>query len=309
MKGTNQNMICDNMTPEKYTYFAYGLTIESEIMMDEFQQGNGNADIEIVFGNVPQHIEGDTKGTVWFQAKKNHILITVDDIAKFYIKEGKEIVVEPYEYANLSTIKLYLHGSVFSALLYQRGLLPIHASALLIHDKCVMIAGNSGAGKSSLSITLRKKGYKVLTDDIVALDFSNDIIQAAPGFPLQKVTLKTAKELGIDTSNLEQIEYEEKYLYPIESGFYDKKVQPDIMIELIPYEGDDVIIEQIQGADKLAIIISNSYSLQFADCLGVAKEHFNHCAQLANNIKLYKLYRPNQGFTVEEQIECIMNIL
>lgn len=50
-----------------------------------------------------------------------------------------------------------------------RGMLPLHASSVVLHDKAWLFAGASGAGKSTLTAKLLKAGARLLADDLTPL--------------------------------------------------------------------------------------------------------------------------------------------
>lgn len=52
-------------------------------------------------------------------------------------------------------------------LMTRNGRVPIHASAFLVGDLAVVLAGPSGTGKSCLALAARRAGLPVLSDDIV----------------------------------------------------------------------------------------------------------------------------------------------
>ena len=52
-------------------------------------------------------------------------------------------------------------------LLARRGRAPVHASAFMIGDLAVVLAGSSGSGKSTLALAASDRGLAVLSDDMI----------------------------------------------------------------------------------------------------------------------------------------------
>ena len=72
------------------------------------------------------------------------------------------------------------YGTVAAHLLAWRGILPLHACAIEIGGKAVLIAGAGGAGKSSLMAGLLDLGAPLVSDDLTALAIG-DRIDVLPG--------------------------------------------------------------------------------------------------------------------------------
>lgn len=66
-------------------------------------------------------------------------------------------------------------------LLARRGRTPVHASAFLLGDVAIVLAGQSGSGKSTLALAATRRGYPVLTDDMVFVQQEPEF--AVWGFP------------------------------------------------------------------------------------------------------------------------------
>lgn len=305
----NHSMINDNIIHGKIKYMVFGLTVLSDFIFDELPHSDAVEDVILSCGKTPSFISGEIIEHSWYQANEHQILMQVENVAKFFVSDGKNIVVEPAsENVREATIKLYLFGVAFAALLIQRHLLPIHGGACIIGNKCIIVAGDSGAGKSTLCIALRQQGYSLLSDDIAVLSYKDDgTVLVNPSYSLQKVTQNTAIKLNIDAKKLEKIEGESKYYLPMQEGFADKSVPLEAIIEIIPCDVDKVIITEVKGIEKLMLIISNTYYLQFIKCFSMVDEHFERCSDLSKKIKIYRLFRPKTEFTVNEQIELIMN--
>ncbi len=62
------------------------------------------------------------------------------------------------------------------------GRFSLHAAALCLDDRGILVPGSSGSGKSTLSVTLTRAGFGFLSDDTVFLTESADGIWVA-GFP------------------------------------------------------------------------------------------------------------------------------
>lgn len=61
------------------------------------------------------------------------------------------------------------YGTVTAIILAWRGLAPLHASAVELGGRAVVIAGPPGAGKSTLCAALVRKGGRLVSDDLSAL--------------------------------------------------------------------------------------------------------------------------------------------
>lgn len=63
----------------------------------------------------------------------------------------------------------YLYGVLAGFAVRLRGLLALHASAVVVENSAFAFVGQSGAGKSTVAAAFVQKGYAVLTEDVVAL--------------------------------------------------------------------------------------------------------------------------------------------
>ena len=79
--------------------------------------------------------------------EKNEIWFHVRNVASYYIKNGNEVIVEPWKGANGQEINLYLMCSCLGFIMLQREKVAIHGGVMKINDKAIIITGNRGAGK------------------------------------------------------------------------------------------------------------------------------------------------------------------
>ena len=120
----------------------------------------------------------------------------------FRIRRGQEIIISRAPGANLSLVRLYLVGKVLATLLYQRGLLVLHGSAVEVNGQAVCFVGSSYFGKSSIAASLHRCGHKVVADDVTALDMCFDTPLAIPAFPQLKLDPGVARSLGYADDSL-----------------------------------------------------------------------------------------------------------
>ena len=75
-------------------YHAFGLNIASAIPFLDMTQTDGILDVTIAYGKVPDGIpEARIKG-VRYQAAPGAFLLSVDNVARYYVTNGSHILIE-----------------------------------------------------------------------------------------------------------------------------------------------------------------------------------------------------------------------
>jgi hypothetical protein len=142
------------------------------------------ADVEVAFGRVPASLTKAARSGVLWQATGRRFLIRVPGVARYLVHDGRSLVVDPEPDCSPGEIARLLHATPFAVLCHQRGLSVLHAAAASRDGATVLVAGNSGAGKSALLAELLVRGWRMVTDDVapIALDEAGRPI-ALPTFP------------------------------------------------------------------------------------------------------------------------------
>jgi hypothetical protein len=153
--------------PPQYLARSFGLLWQSDIKIEHFASVitfDGNADI--VVRETPhlaerssiQHIN---RGLVYSDGFR----FEWTDVATFDMSDGNRIEYSPGP--NWAGVLPWPFFSTVTALLLAwRGCIPFHGSAVAIDGQGVLICGESGTGKSSLTAALVAEGARFLSDDL-----------------------------------------------------------------------------------------------------------------------------------------------
>lgn len=291
--------------PAIYTYKAFGLIIQSEFEIPEFRTSKGIADVEITLGKVPEKLDRVIKKGVKYQAARNEFLLEVDQIARYYVKNGCEIRVETSTNHADKEVRLFLLGSAFGSLFLQRGLLPIHGSAIKFGNSACIFSGVSGVGKSSIAATFVLKGFQLLADDICVID---NKLSVAPGFPHMKIWKDILDSLKIRTEALTEIRPEiKKYHMPVDYGFYNDSLPLSKIFIITTKNTPGYDVQELKGLQKFNAVKSNTYRYRFVGGLEKQLDHFQILNKLLPEIKVYKVSRPQSPIMLEEFADFLIN--
>ncbi len=294
----------------KNYYKAFGLSIESEIICPEllYSEQKKNVDVKIKYTNLPDELVNPMHKAVRFQAKPNEFLLNVDNVAKFHIKNGNQISIEPIKRdIEDRDIRLFLLGSAFGALLHQRELLPLHSSAVQVGDSCVLFCGISGAGKSTTANTLLKKGYKLHSDDISVVDIDgNGQPFVYAGYPQQKLWEDTLLRNNEDLEKYHKVrKVLKKYSVPVHDNF-TKKLLPLKKIYVLSYHNNSSVeMIDVIGMKKFNVLKNQTYRFNFTEGLENRGSHFKISGEICNKIPISFLQRPNGVDSVAEIAEIL----
>ncbi len=292
-------------------YHIFGLDIESAIPLPAApvsgQSGRRLPDVVIEYGNPPDHLAGLQSKGLRYQARPGEFLLRVDSVARYYVCDGRHIVVAPEPGAEDESVLIYLLGSAFGALLHQRNILVLHAGAMEIKGRSILFTGDSGIGKSTLAAGFHKRGYPFLADDVCAVGIINRQPAVIPGFPRLKLWADVLTKLEHNKDQLKSVRWTkgmDKYFLPVDPVHKLPVLLKSVFV-LETAKSDEIKITRLTGADKINFIIKNTYRLQFLNGLGGKEEHFRQCAAVAAQTCVYRVARPRTGFLLEELMDAL----
>ena len=177
----------------------------------------------------------------------------------------------PAPSSNDDEVRAYLLGAVFGALCHQRGITPLHASAIDVADGCVAFVGASGAGKSTLVAALAQRGHEIIGDDECFLQLgTNGEVQAWPGISGIRLCEDARAALGFDGAGVERAMHGyNKYFVPVRpprNPIQSRRLREVYQLHRVPNGVTEVT--RLRGADAVEVLMQNVYPPGLADRLG-----------------------------------------
>ncbi len=272
-----------------FSYFAYGLGIQSELPLPELVPAQAGDDVVIRLQG-DDGIPSEVAGQEWYwRISSDDAVLSLKDVGVFLIREGREITVIPASGAEESLLRLYLVGNIMAILLYQRGLLVLHASAVEVNGHAVAFLGGSGSGKSSMAAALCARGHAIIADDVTAVKVKPNASLVFPGFPQLKLSEEAAAALGYDASSLFLLHPQEEKLGCRVVERFSQATRPLERIYVLAQDTPQTI-ELIRPQEAVIELIRHSYPTRLLQDGGAS--HFLQCGHLAKQVPFYRITRP-----------------
>jgi hypothetical protein len=187
-----------------YSYRAYGLNIRTNFPLPEFVAADGRPDVEVRL--LSSYASTDALQTEsQFDFDGDQIVLSFQHAGVFRVRGGRDVEIQPASGADELLLRLYLVGKVFGTVLYQRGLLVLHASSVEIDGRAVAFMGTSLFGKSSVAASLLTCGHRLVADDVAAVERCSGVPFVRPAFPQLKLDPAVGERLGYDRQSLVQL--------------------------------------------------------------------------------------------------------
>ncbi|MFK9117571.1 HPr kinase/phosphorylase [Peribacillus frigoritolerans] len=297
----------------KTVYKAFGLIVSSDIILPELSRVNVVTDVSDIVIEKAELFTLCTEfvSDEYFVIKKGSIIFRMPEVGIFLIQSGNRIVVSPFDGAHEDEIRLYILGTCMGALLMQRKILPLHGSAVAIDGKAYAIVGDSGAGKSTLASAFLKRGYQLMSDDVIPVTLTNENVPiVTPSYPQQKLWLESLNHFEMDSTNYQPlIVRENKFAVPVQTQFGTEPLPLAGVFELIKGDNDQIEVNPIQHLQRFYTLYYHTYRNFFIQQSGLMDWHFNISAKMINNIDFFQLRRPTNLFTAPDLSELILNML
>ena len=301
------------MNNELFWYKMYGTTLCSEIEYSHLiPTDERDADIFIKKGrSLLSLIENETTYYV-SPITKSHILFC-NQVGIFQITDGTTITICPTQGISMDQLSPLVFGYCIAMLFWQRNQLAIHCSAVECDGKALIIAGDSGSGKSTFTTKLLENGFRLMTDDVAIVDISSEgDIMVYPAFPQQKLCRDAVHRNHLNTEDLLYIDEDrDKFAVSRRDCFCEKLCNLSAMLCLsVQSENSDVILTELNGHQKLISFLENNFLFpMFRNSGGFCTEDMQKCLQTVQTLPLYRMMRPFGIDSTDTQLQKIQKII
>lgn len=285
-------------------YRVYELTIASEWPLPGLLPAADTRQIDI---HIRQGTVVHFQPAVCFQASPQQVLVWLPDIARIRICGGNDILVEPLHPDKHDAIALFLLNHALAIVMLQRGLLVLHAGAVLAGDQCVALAGPSGAGKSTLLAALHEQGYAVAGDELCVLRVDADGAMVLPGPRVMQVWAAALPALALAECPRPPVRTGiPKYFVPLQADCACMSLRELCVLRWV--DSGSPRRTPLVGAAKVEALLHQVYQPRYVDGMQLWPQVGAQCLRLARQISVTTLTRRRDLAALPASLACLFPV-
>jgi hypothetical protein len=300
-----------------YWYRAYHLLIASSIPIPEMievgvpgHDADAAPDVVVSTGCFSDHLTDPLESSPVHQANARALLLRVEGVARYLVRDGREILIDVDPSATPHDVRVFLLGTCLGALLHQRGHLVLHASGVALEESCMLFTGTSGAGKSTLLAEFLRRGHQMVVDDVCAVRFDaagQPIV--VPSYPRTRLWADAAERFNVDTSGLPRTRPTwDKFERQVDQ-FSDREAKLTHVFHLAGSHDAPDALERLPPMQAFTTLLQNTYRAMLLDGLGRRADHFELVSRAASTVAVVSVTRSSRSGTVEEVADLILRFL
>lgn len=242
----------------------------------------------------------------YWQLNQNEFALHIDKVGSFYATNGNEIEYAPAENVTQAEVELYLNGSVYGAILHQRKILPLHGSSFVWNKQGILLCGESGAGKSSITTAFCMCGADFLTDDVTPIVFDDNIPQIMPLSDRIKLWDDSLNQLNITSHSFTAISPgKEKFYYPLKGAQHNYQINQIFIIETT--ENTTIEATNLTGLELFTSLRNEIYRWEYLHAMPETESYYLHkLLELSRSVRALKITRPAK-IPIEDMFSYLNN--
>ncbi len=292
------------MTVHAYRYA--GLRVASDLVLPEwqvFEEPVRFADPDVVIRRLTEARSMMVHRAVDVLPRECRFFLR--DAGEYHVRDGREIDVIPEPGAGEAEIRLFILGSAFGTLAYQRGLLCLHASVIAGPGGAVAFCGPSGSGKSTTATLLHQRGHDFVSDDLCRFAVASDhTVCVYPSTPRLKLWRDVLVAVGRDDAELARDHRRnDKFIAQVT---HRDAITPVPVRAVYLLDWGPVALTRLRGLDALrALVEGATYQPGLLSRMNEVAPHWQRCAALAERVPVFRLVRPRDLAATDAMLNVI----
>jgi hypothetical protein len=217
----------------------------------------------------------------------------------YRVEVGSRIFIAPLSELPAEELRLYLLGSVMGALLYQRGLFPLHGSAVETRWGAMIFVGIQGVGKSTLAAEFHRRGYRLLSDDVCAVAATPEGLQVLPALAQFRLCEDAYQRLGAPPNARFDVD---KFVVPMGEGYCPHPVPLRAIHVLAEQESGPPRFEVLRGFDRVQRLLENLYRPHYLKGQTTQSDLMRMASRIAEKSTMAAVTRRRDPEAIEELV-------
>nr|WP_144921675.1 hypothetical protein [Paenibacillus bovis] len=189
-------------------------------------------------------------------------------------------------------------------ILREKGYLLLHGNLIKKNNKTILILGESGYGKSTLTASMiYYKGWELLSDDIGVVKTTTTGVRAIPGIPIMKLTSHNLNSLfKLTPTNYSSVGYDDYKVYvpshdigkdTVKTDYDQNRINLTNIIILKPEKPTEpIVLKQLQPSGSVAVLSHNLYNPWLLQKNELEQQTREICRMLNYDVSVQTLHYP-----------------
>ncbi len=190
-------------------------------------------------------------------------------------------------------IEVVLLGILIGYWLERSGKIALHAAAVSRDGTAIGFMGPNGAGKTSLALDLIDHGFRLVTDDLLAVSIAGPSPTAHSSFPQVRLWPDEARERLGSIGGLRKVHARnDKLRVPLsEEQFSDRPATLIALYSRTPHPDADRSITRVTGPNALFHLMFNSFAFGLLDAPRTRKDWIRRLGSLLQRVPVFTVPR------------------
>jgi hypothetical protein len=264
-------------------YRMFGLRVSSALQLPlQHASGGGDADINIRWGT---DLGSRQSGGGYF--------LPLPATGSILVEDETSVSVETARGARPSDLLPFLLGSAAGAIVWRRGWIALHATAVRFDDSALLFAGPRGIGKSTLAAACIDLGAELLCDDLSPIAVNADGNPCIPGVGPRRIKLwpDAVQRFAARTELTGRVQPGLEKLEMRAAGIAEEE---SVRVETMICLTDDRHapgMRRLRGANGLSALTANLYRVYLVPS-EMRADVFHRIALLSQKLRIISVHRP-----------------